>query len=183
MARTSPSMRAWRRENGPTPPADKDDADAELTDIEAIWRWIRAYLRAGLGQRHQAAPEPDLSDELLARWRQNLDQVVADALRYPAVHGADVERCARWVRETLRHDLGHRPRFRTRPESVTEIQSDLIYGLALDTVVVLGQRRPQRAGGRELLALRIHAQDQQHREERRSERAAREERLRERAAR
>lgn len=152
MAR-SRRMRRWWAENRPLPPAALADEQAELADVDALWRWTRALLRDGLGQRHRPAPEPQLSAQLLENWRECMHDLADVAGLDGSLHPLDVDAAAGYVRQRLRHELGHRPRQPRRPVAVTDLQDDVLVGLARAAVLELAQRYPARREGRELLAV------------------------------
>lgn len=133
----------------------------ELGDIDALWRWVRAQLREGLGARHHAAATPDLSAQLLERWREGLEDLVDVAGVARSLHPLDVDHVTRWVRESLRYQLGHRAR---RVDlAVTDLQADILAALLRATVLELADRYRARRGGRELLTVRLeHAWRTQH---------------------
>lgn len=148
-------MRRWREVNRPRPPADPDAAVAETAEIEALWRWLRARMRAGLGCRHRPAPEPDLSPVLLDRWRWVVDDLVDVARLDGSLHPLDVDAAARYVRERLRYELGHRRRWARPAPTVTDLQFEQPFAAVLKTALELGRRHRVREGGGALLAVTL----------------------------
>lgn len=148
---------AWA-ESRPAPPADRLEARVEAADVDALWRWIEALMSGGTGRDSQSASEPRLSWQLRQCWRKNIGDLVEIGRAADSSHPLDAEVAARWVREGLRHDLGHRASRCTKPAAITNLQADTLQSLTLATTVEIAQRYPKRANGRELPSVALARQ-------------------------